>query len=220
VIIDDAETLGEDAQQALLKTLEDAPGYVSIILITTSIEAILDTVHSRSVEVPFQLVSTSEISAGLNRIRATSDADEIAHLAQGRAGWAVAALDSPETLDRERVENEEIARWIAASARDRLVEAYRRGDALVTRRVSSPQVQRNVDQATLVWRDLLLTATGNDQLAFDPERVRRIDQSSRLTPANAYQALAACRQCQFDLSHNVRPKLALELMVNQWPILS
>ena len=69
VVVDDAEMLGVDAQQALLKTLEDAPDYVSIILVSTSMDAIISTVQSRTVEVPFQLVPTGQISDGLGRLR-------------------------------------------------------------------------------------------------------------------------------------------------------
>lgn len=222
VIIDDAEQLGEDAQQALLKTLEDAPNYVSIILIATSADGFLETMRSRVVEVPFQLGSTPEIAAGLGKIRPGSDAAQIASLANGRPGWAIAAVDSPSHLEQERKSSESIEHWIAASARDRVIEAFRRGDAFARDRSAetSRRLLTDLDRAIVMWRDMLLHATSNDQLAFDPQRVRRLDPASRLTMDGAYKALIACRQCQFDLSHNVRPKLALELMVIQWPNLS
>lgn len=221
IILDGAETLGETAQQALLKTLEDAANYVSIILVTTAAEAILGTVRSRMVELPFQLVPTAEIAAGIRRLHPhAKDVDEIAQLASGRAGWAVDMIDSPAKLEAEREAIAEIEGWIAASRRDRLVEAYRRGDSLVRKRVSPQAEQRSLDRAVLVWRDLLLDANGGGDLAFDSARARRLIPSSRIGTRDLYQALEACRQCQFDLSHNLRPRLALELMVNRWPILS
>jgi DNA polymerase-3 subunit delta' len=220
IVIDDAETLGVDAQQALLKTLEDAAEYVSIVLVTTSVDVIISTVQSRAVEVPFQLVPTAQIIDGLERHRPdATNADEIAQLAQGRAGWAISAVDYPAKLDEEREANSEIERWIAASRRDRLVDAYRRGDSLVQKRISPQKAQEAVDRATLVWRDLLLSNLGNGEWAFDSQRVSRLNPSGRLGAGELYGAIAACRQCQFDLSHNVRPKLALEIMVTQWPIL-
>jgi DNA polymerase-3 subunit delta' len=220
VIVDNAETLGEDAQQALLKTLEDAPAFTSIILIATTVESIISTVRSRVVEVPFQLVPSPVIAAGLKALRLDVDADLIAQLAQGRAGWAVAAASDSSVVERMRDETALVEQWIAASRRDRLVEAYRRGDSVVQKRASVQDVRKTLDLATLVWRDLLLSASGNENLAFDPDRAQRLLGSARPGTGDIYQALVACRQCQFDLQHNVRPKLALELMVNQWPILS
>lgn len=220
VIVDDAETLGEDAQQALLKTLEDAAEYVTIILITTSIAAIIATVRSRAVEIPFQLATTAQIAAGLRWLRPDGESlDEAAQLAQGRTGRAITMISEPDKLEEEREENAAIERWIAASKRDRLVEAYRRGEALVQKRVQPQAVQHSLDRAVLVWRDLLLDANGNGELGFDSARASRLNPASRMDTRDLYEALASCRQCQFDLSHNVRPRLALELMVNRWPIL-
>ena len=81
-------------------------------------------------------------------------------------------------------------------------------------------LQQDLDQALLIWRDLLLSATGNVDIAFDPKRIERLAPTLSPDSGSLYAALAACRQCQFDLRHNVRPRLALELMVNQWPTLS
>ena len=47
-IIDDAETLGVPAQNALLKTLEEPPGHAIIIMVSASERALLDTVRSRT----------------------------------------------------------------------------------------------------------------------------------------------------------------------------
>lgn len=46
-IIDEAEKMNEQAQNKLLKTLEEPPSYVIIILITKNAEHFLDTIRSR-----------------------------------------------------------------------------------------------------------------------------------------------------------------------------
>ena len=219
VIVDNAETLGEDAQQALLKTLEDAPGYVAIILIASSVDAIISTVRSRVAEISFQLVPSVDIASGLKILRPHADADSIAQLAQGRAGWAVAAADDGALVEQGRNVTDAVEQWIASSPRNRLVEAYRRGDAVVQRRTTAQDIRKSLDVAILVWRDVLLCANGSEELAFDPSRAQRLAPTSKPATDALFLALAACRQCQFDLQHNVRPRLALELMVNQWPTL-
>ncbi len=46
-IIDDAETMSDDAANALLKTLEEPPGHSLLILLATNAELMLDTILSR-----------------------------------------------------------------------------------------------------------------------------------------------------------------------------
>jgi len=48
-LIDDAELMTVQAQNCLLKTLEEPSGYVVIILLTTNFEALLPTIQSRTV---------------------------------------------------------------------------------------------------------------------------------------------------------------------------
>lgn len=53
-IIDEAERMTEQAQNALLKTLEEPPAYAVIILITTNTGAFLQTILSRCVTLQFK----------------------------------------------------------------------------------------------------------------------------------------------------------------------
>ena len=66
-IVDDAETLGEPAQNALLKTLEEPPGHAIIIMVTASERALLDTVRSRMRTVRFPALQTADLEAILAR---------------------------------------------------------------------------------------------------------------------------------------------------------
>lgn len=60
-IINDAHLLNTAAQNALLKTLEEPPKYVAIILITNNEKALLRTVLSRVKKVNFSNLSNSDI---------------------------------------------------------------------------------------------------------------------------------------------------------------
>ena len=57
IIIDDADKLNVAAQNALLKTLEDPPGHVILILICAHPESLLSTVRSRCQRIAFALLS-------------------------------------------------------------------------------------------------------------------------------------------------------------------
>ena len=88
-IIDDAETLNLPAQNALLKTLEEPPGYAVIFLIAENANALLDTVRSRLRPVPFPTLSAAELTGLLVRKAGLEPG------AGGRAGAAVAGQRVP-----------------------------------------------------------------------------------------------------------------------------
>lgn len=60
-VIDDADDLNTESQNALLKTLEEPPSYVCIILITENIQNFLPTVISRVKQIKFNKLSDEEI---------------------------------------------------------------------------------------------------------------------------------------------------------------
>lgn len=213
VIVDDADTLGDAAQQALLKTLEEVPTFVVMILIATKPDEMLDTVQSRCVEIPLQLVPTATIEAALE----AENRERIARLAAGRPGWAIAAATDSAVLETEVQRVEAIEQWIAMSRPDRLIRAYQRGDRFLRQRSQS---LNDINAARIVWRDLLLSTIPALEGTVDPTRLNRVAPGSNLTTAVALVALKATEQCYLDLVRNVRPRLAMQAMVNQWPILS
>lgn len=60
-IINNCETMTKEAQNCLLKTLEEPPEFVTIILITNNESKILSTIKSRCMKVPFIPISEQEI---------------------------------------------------------------------------------------------------------------------------------------------------------------
>ena len=60
-IIDDADLMTVEAQNSLLKTLEEPPKYVVIILIVHNEKNILSTVKSRCIDISFNKLSNSDI---------------------------------------------------------------------------------------------------------------------------------------------------------------
>lgn len=67
-IIDEAHMLTKDAFNALLKTLEEPPHYVIMILATTETERIPATIVSRTQQFHFQRVTIQQVSEKLARI--------------------------------------------------------------------------------------------------------------------------------------------------------
>jgi DNA polymerase III subunit delta' len=102
-IVDDAETLGPPAQNALLKTLEEPPGHAIIFMVTASERALLDTVRSRMRTVRFPALNAADLEAILAAHGVTDKgrASALALLARGSAANAIAMADGDEPPMKE-----------------------------------------------------------------------------------------------------------------------
>jgi DNA polymerase-3 subunit delta' len=208
LIVDDAETLLEPAQQALLKTLEEPPQGVTLIVLADESESLLATVRSRCQEIPLRPIPQAAVAQSL-RGRGVADdlATEVASLSRGCAGWALAAVADKKVLQTRRDERAAAARWIASPRYEQLVTAFTLGDQFSKRR---SEVVGVVQAAIELLREEMLAAAqaiGN-----------RPASGVGTTPAHVYsRAIDAALRCLSDLDSNVRPRLALEAMVVAWP---
>ncbi|MFT4040523.1 MAG: AAA family ATPase [Thermomicrobiales bacterium] len=209
LIVDDAETLLEPAQQALLKTLEEPPLTVTILLLCDQPESLLATVRSRCQEVAVRAQPEAVIADALvMRGAVPALAEEAARLSRGAAAWAVQAADEPALLQERREARSAAETWLTGSRYERLATAYRLGDQFAKRR---DDVVATVQMVVQLLREEMLTiARGQsvepDELAPSPPAL-----------ASLGQALQASLQCLSDIDANVRPRLAMEAMVLAWP---
>jgi DNA polymerase III subunit delta' len=212
LIVEDAETLLEPAQQALLKTLEEPPQAVTLMLLADEPEALLETVRSRCQDIPIRPIPQAAVTETLLR-RGVSDAlaTEVALLSRGCAAWALSAVVDKKLLDARREERVSAARWIAAPRYEQLVTAFTLGDQFSKRR---SKVVGVVQAAIQLLRDEMIAAAQTVGPASE-----NVSKSLTVAPAalSFSRAISAALQCLSDLDANVRPRLALETMVVAWP---
>jgi DNA polymerase-3 subunit delta' len=103
VIIDDADAMTQDAQDALLKTLEEPPPSSVLILVSAMPDALLPTVLSRCQRLRFGELSPGEIAEALMRHHdyGESDAHAAAVDADGSIGRALSAASVDVTEARQ-----------------------------------------------------------------------------------------------------------------------
>jgi len=103
VIIDDADTLLDSAQNALLKTLEEPPSTSVFVLVTAQPDALLATVRSRCPQVRFAPLAAAEIAAHLQVAHgmAVPEAHATAAAADGSIGTALEAGTEAVTVIRD-----------------------------------------------------------------------------------------------------------------------
>ena len=89
-IIDDADTMTTEAQNCLLKTLEEPPEYITIILICTNEGNLLSTIKSRCTRIQFELLKDEEIQEYVKtKLPDEQISEKLIELAQGSIGKAI-----------------------------------------------------------------------------------------------------------------------------------
>ncbi len=216
VVVDNAETLQEAAQEALLKTLEEPPGFVALLLLATDAELLLPTVRSRCNIIDLRPVARVNTEA-LLRARGVepATATEVAAIAGGRPGWAVRATEDQRLIEQRREAVDRAISWVSGAPYDRLVAAFRLGNSFTKRRDA---VFADLDALLGVWRDLLLLrAKLPHYLTYRGFAERLTDLAQGWALADLNRGVQAVQACIADLEANVRPRLAMEAMVLQWP---
>ncbi len=90
-LIQEADMMTVQAQNCILKTLEEPPSYCTIILTTSNIDSLIQTVRSRSVHIPLLPCSNDEIIALLGQrvSECKLEPEIVAALSQGIPGKAI-----------------------------------------------------------------------------------------------------------------------------------
>lgn len=214
VIVDDVETMQEPAQEAFLKTLEEPPPYVVILLITSDADLLLPTVRSRCSVVNMSPVADKLVVEALLANGASGgEAEIIAVASRGRVGIALTALKNHERRAQllDMVHN--ATSWIAGDSYSRLVQSVQLADRFTE---SREVVFEHLLAVEIAWRELILRRADADRITSHP-----VASTHRLlTLEGGHRALVAINRCLRDLDSNVRPRGAIETMVLQWPVVT
>ena len=189
-IIDPADSMTEQAQNALLKTLEEPRGEVLFILISSSASALLPTVVSRCRTIRFAALSVDECAEALTRKGLSADrALKLAGIAEGRLDRAL-ELDKDERLLKLR---EDVLTMLDMAAQKR---------ASLARMANIADIQKGDEQTVLdfmqLWaRDLMAVQNGAEP--YEKTDLKRL-KDSRLNGSKLLRTVVGMRRM---LSSNV-----------------
>ena len=96
-IIDDSQTMTDEAQNCLLKTLEEPPEYVMIILICNNESKLLATIKSRCTKIVFHKIEENILKPYLQK---QGMSDKILKACDGSIGRAYLIKDQEELLNQ------------------------------------------------------------------------------------------------------------------------
>lgn len=173
LLVPNAEELTLQAANAFLKTLEEPPAFVVILLTTRDPELVLPTIRSRCQFVPLAPLPSEQVEQAL-RARwgvAQEKARLLARLSEGRVGWAVEAAQEPAALEVRQRALEELRLAIRSHRAARLVQAA--------------TLEAEADRARLRfwagwWRDVLLLQNQAGETLVNEDERAELEQAARL----------------------------------------
>ncbi|MCR5666731.1 MAG: DNA polymerase III subunit delta [Eubacterium sp.] len=212
-IVDEAEKMNVQAQNALLKTIEEPPEYIIILLLTTNAELFLPTILSRCVTLNLHPVSEQLIKTYLMENCEIPDyqADVCVAFAQGNVGKAI-------DLARSTEFNELKSQVISVLKNIEQMQEFELLDAIKRIREYNLEIRDYFDLMMIWYRDVLLykaTADVNG-LIFKDEIYAIKDQASRAGYEQLNEILEAVKNAQARVTANVNLDLVVELLL--WTI--
>lgn len=209
-IMDEAEKMNTQAQNALLKTLEEPPEYAVILLLTTSVEAMLPTILSRCVVLDIKPVSEDKIKKFLMEKVEIPDyrASICASFARGNVGRAI-QLASNEEFDQLKSEVLGIMKNISNLEVNQMAAAVKH--------INEEKLDINdyLDLCFIWYRDVLLYKACGDKspLIFKEELldIRRI--AAGYTYEGIDRIIHAIERARNRLKANVNADLTMELLL-------
>ncbi len=213
-IIRQMERATTEAANCLLKTLEEPPAQVILILTASDMDQLLPTIISRCQVLNLRPPSMLLVQKALEE-RWEIDSERarlLARLSVGRLGWAVRASEDEAILrKRER----RLGEMIELMGQGR-VERLRHAQHLS----KSPEGLREVLDLWLSWwRDLLLIKGDSSTEVTNVDREATLRSQARgYSLIQVWDFIEALRTAVWQLEHNANTRLTLEVLMLSLPV--
>jgi DNA polymerase-3 subunit delta' len=201
-----------EAANCLLKTLEEPPAHVVLILTAIQPEVLPATVISRCQRLDLRPVPERVIVQSLqDRGLPSPQARLLARLSGGRIGWALSACQD-ETIVRQRQQVlDQLITMLSSDRVERLDFASR-----VSRDLAAAAQQ--IELWATWWRDLLLLRAGGEGYVVNIDRLKELGLlADRGSVTQAWSMLKALQSTTAQLEANVNARLAMEGLLLRLP---
>ena len=209
-IIPDANKMTEQAQNALLKTIEEPPVYAIIILLTENCDSLLPTIRSRCVTLTMNPVEKDKICTYLeNKFQLEPEQAQIAaNYCQGNIGKAIRFASSSDFIEMKNqvlkllknLDSMDIASII---------------DTIKEFSTHKNDINDYLDLMLLWYRDVLMFKVTKDAnlLLYSDEYSAISEQATKRDYENIENIIAAIDKAKVRLKANVNFDLTIELMI-------
>ena len=209
-IIPDANKMTEQAQNALLKTIEEPPVYAIIILLTENCDSLLPTIRSRCVTLTMNPVEKDKICTYLeNKFQLEPEQAQIAaNYCQGNIGKAIRFASSSDFIEMKNqvlkllknLDSMDIASII---------------DTIKEFSTHKNDINDYLDLMLLRYRDVLMFKVTKDAnlLLYSDEYSAISEQATKRDYENIENIIAAIDKAKVRLKANVNFDVTIELMI-------
>ncbi|MCS7061126.1 MAG: hypothetical protein RMN25_08150 [Anaerolineae bacterium] len=220
-VIDQAQRATAEAQNAILKTLEEPNPATIIVLVAPQADALLPTIVSRCQVFTLRPVSERLIEQALVTRGAPAErARLLAHLARGRPGWALRALADERVLAERAQRLADLRALLAANRTQRFAYAESMSKA-------DPSVARlTLEEWLRYWRDVA-RAAGDSAGGLPPRALFNLDcaesicdLAARITLPQAVRAAQAVVRALNALDQNANARLVFDALFLRWPLVA
>lgn len=209
-IINEGEKMTVQAQNALLKTLEEPPEYAVLLILTTNVDAFLPTILSRCVVLNMKPVADEKVKQYLMSELHVPDykANICVAFARGNIGKAK-LLASSEEFEKVKEEAITLVKYINDMETSEIVKAIKK--------ISEYKLDVNdyLDILSVWYRDVLLYKATRDinSLIFRDELTQITKVADRSTYEGIETIVNALEQAKRRLQANVNFDLTMELLL-------
>lgn len=209
-IIDEAEKMTVQAQNALLKTIEEPPVYVLIFLLTTNAGMLLPTIQSRCVRLDLKPVSPELIKKYLMEQLKIPEyrADICTAFAQGNVGKA-RKLALSENFGEMTEHMLHLVKYISDMEINDILEDLKKIN------LYKMEIDDYLDLLTVWYRDVLLFKATRDanHIIFSEELISIRENARKSSYEGLECIIKALEKAKIRLNANVNFDMALELLL-------
>lgn len=210
VIVKDADSLTPEAQNAMLKTMEEPPSYGMIILMTQNAEFLLPTIRSRCVQLRFEPLKEQELYDCLESTYLPAIKKRIyVSFCDGKLGVLKQLLHDESFLERR----EKSVQYLLRLEKVDLMAMYELIKEITEEKENLAEI---LEFWELWYRDLaVLKTTGQDNLYYLDYKEQLLDSASKLTYNKISTSLLALRDAKLQVYQNVYTTFIIEnLLLN------
>jgi len=219
-LLPDFQHVTDQAQNALLKTLEEPPDKVILLLTVNAIERLLPTVISRCEVIRLRPASIGDTQQFLHETRGLEpeQAALIAHLSSGRIGTAIRMAENPEILASRQEWIEKFLDLLPAKRYERFKAAEELSKSYDTARTNAIEA---ISFWLSFWRDVFVRASGTALPLVNVDLAAQVEETAaKITESSARALVIAHEEALQHLDSNVNVRLLLETLMLKWPQLS
>lgn len=209
-IVDEAEKMNVQAQNAILKTIEEPPSYAVILLLTENADSFLPTIRSRCVTLNLKAVSEEKIRAFLMEQYQLPDyqAQMFTAFSQGNVGMAKKLATSESFQELKDIVVSQLTKMPD-------IPVYELETRVAELDDLKEQTQEYLDLLWFWFRDVLLLKSGAESagLIFAEQEMILRRQAGEITYAGLSGIFDEISHAQHRLQANVNRNLTLEMLL-------